>query len=560
MSSSLTQLVSGSFPTDRTEFFCSHMRPNGAPWSFERHEYLQAIVADDAAQLVLRKAAQLGLSTIMIGRSLYDAVRGRKVGYYLTDRSFMEAFVQDRFDPLINADQHLSQATEEGKTFGGAEVSARARRKQADNLRIKHVANGTIWFQGLQSLKDAKSIDLDALVMDELDELDPELLPWVDDRLLHSEYKRKVSLSQPGVPNYGIDAEFQAGDQRYWMIRCGRCRRWCNLIDDWPDCLVLHAEGDWRIVCRKCGARVVPVQSDRCEWVAKEPGREVHSYALSQLYGPFCTPADVAARQQKAQKSASAMHSLMVSIVGLPWAGDRQPINDDVLAGICGDWAAGLPDVLSGVVPAVQRDRSLRVAGIDTGDVLHVAAAEQTVEGDLLVYDAAVISGPDQWDALARWLLAHDVHFFCIDAQPYATNSKALCRVPGLNGAICYFNAQSLQTGLQEEGAQIPIKVVKHDRTEAIDELADEMRARDLLLPLQRLDIVGEIKRHCKALVKDLGPDGRYRYKKNVENHFGLALTYLVLARRVAELLRIGPPVPLGPAHEIVSGKPRQSW
>lgn len=551
----LQSFIQGRFPADRAEFFAKHIRPNGRPWSYEGHEYLRAIVADDARDIVIRKAAQLGVSTVAIGRLLHDCCMGRKVGYYLTDRDFMTAFVQDKVDPLINADEDLARATTEGKAAEG-EPTARAKRKSADNLRIKHIGQGSAWFQGLQSRKDAKSIDLDSLVKDELDELDPEFVPWLDDRLLHSQYKRSFSLSQPGVPEYGIDADFQASDRKFWLIRCNRCRRWCNLIDDYPDCLVRHGADDWRIVCKRCGARVTPVADHRTEWVAECPGVPVSGYALSQLYGPHCDAAEVARRQAKAEKSSAALYSLMVSIVGRPHAGDRQPLNDSVLAAASGDWPIGPVSVLDAGNAKCGDAQPLRVAGIDTGDVLHAVIAQRCRDGVFRVFDIRLFDGGDQWEKLAAWLIMHDCHFFVVDAQPYATNSKNLCRTPGLNGAVCYFNAASLAVDVLEKESAHPIKAVKHDRTEAIDEMADAVIAREIMLPQARLDVSTTVKRHCKNLVKDLGSDGKFRYKRAVENHYGLALTYLQLARRVCEILRIGPGLPLGDVSNLISGDP----
>ena len=256
MPSLLSQLTSGTFPTDRTEFFRAHIRPDGHAWSFAGHEYLEAIVADTSREIVLRKAAQLGLSTWAMGVLLHDCSQGRSAGYYLSDRDFMRAFVQDKFDPLCNADEALASITMEGQASEGVAAAARARRKSADNLRIKKIGHGTAWFQGLQKLKDAKSISLDTIIKDELNELDPQFVPWLADRLLHSSYKHMISLSQCSVPEYGIDAEFLASDQKFFLLQCARCRRWCNLIEDWPDCLVEHHPGPAR-----AGRRLSPPSS-----------------------------------------------------------------------------------------------------------------------------------------------------------------------------------------------------------------------------------------------------------------------------------------------------------
>ena len=566
-----------AFPADRTDFFRAHLRPGGRPWSFEGHEYLEVIVADEAVEIAILKAAQLGLSTTAIGRCLHDAGRkGLSAAHFLPDRALMQVFVQDRVDALINADETLARVCIEGKTEGKA-AAARARSKSADNTRLKHLGQGSLWYQGLQTKKDAKAITYDSIVLDELDELDPELVPWLDDRLLHSSYKRRFALSQPSVPEFGIHAQFLSGDQKYFLLKCSKCRRWCNLQEDWPDCLALKGQSFtsttgkrrtiiWdsnRIICKRCGSRISIREASSHEWVAKHPGRDISTYSVSQLYGPHCDADEVARRWHKAQTSRAALEALTISVVGLPHAGDRQPINDEVLANACGDWQSGPPAVLDHVFPAVQRKRPFRLAGIDTGDVLHAVAAE-VIPGDLphelsgsaLVFEARIFSGGDQWDDLAAWLLDRGVTFFVIDAAPYTTNAKNLLRVPGLNGAMARFTSADLVVDFEEKQHPRPARVVRCDRTDAIDELADALVAKATRLPSARLDVMTLVKKHCKALVKDISPTtGRYQYKKHVENHFGLALTYLQLARRVCEMLGLSPREPYGSIESHVAGE-----
>ncbi|MBC7288224.1 MAG: phage terminase large subunit family protein, partial [Armatimonadetes bacterium] len=476
--------------------------------------------------MVIMKAAQMGVSTVALARMLHWCLLGRKVGYYLPTREFMVRFVQDRLDPLINAHPELARATLEGKAYDDASA-ARLRRKSADNVRLKHIGPGSAWLMGLQKLTEAKSVDLDAVLLDELNELDPRLALWVEDRLLHSDFKRHWSLSQPSVPDFGIHAAYLASDRKRWLIRCRRCRRWCDLPADFPDCLVRHKSGEWRIVCTRCGARVHRANG---QWVAENPEASVSGYQLSQLYGPHITPDEIAARWQRAQRDSTALENFRISILGLPHAGDRQPLSEDVLSAACD------ADRLLGPLPGA---RAL-YAGIDQGDVNHIAIAALDADDTLRVVWA---EATPHWERLEALLRQFNVSFFVIDAMPSKTLAKRLCHAEGLHGAICYFTGEGLRTSFEDEQTATPTLVVKVDRTEAIDAMADAVRAGSLRLPSARLDVVHTIKQHCKRLVKTLRPDGRFDYARGVENHFGLALTYLHLAAEAARAHGLGPVV-----------------
>ncbi|HJN16230.1 MAG TPA: hypothetical protein QGH10_12085, partial [Armatimonadota bacterium] len=73
-------------PADRGEFFAGHIRPKTGghhiEWSFDRHEYMRAIVADESQSIVCRKGTQVGMSTFSVGTALHvAAAHGFHVGY-----------------------------------------------------------------------------------------------------------------------------------------------------------------------------------------------------------------------------------------------------------------------------------------------------------------------------------------------------------------------------------------------------------------------------------------------------------------------------------------------
>ena len=537
----LSQLTSGAFPTDRTEFFRAHIRPDGKSWSFKRREYLQAIVTDTARDIVVRKPAQIGVSTLAIGSALHDASQERKVGYYLPSRDFMAKFVQARINPLINSDDDLAKAVIEGNTGEGEAANARARRKSADNTRLMQMGPGRIWFQGLQSLNDVKSVDLDSIYLDEFDELDVDYVQWVDDRTLASPYKHVMSLSQPSVPDMGIDALFQTSDQKFFHLKCSRCNTWCNLIEDWPACFVELKSFGPSIVCHKCHARISLDTAKGHQWIAKHPGRVISGYALSQLYGPFCDGAEVARRVAKAETSMAARTSITISVVGLPFAGDKQPLPQDVVSKACRNWPVGPPEVLNNFIPEALRQRPLRLAGIDQGDIIYALAAQEDPEQRLAIFDIRTFAGGDRWAQLTYWLQESGITFFLLDAAPETSEATRLVRTPELHGGKVYFtDIRGMKTDFLEPNHSQPILAVSMERNAAIDEMAGTLVSGGILLPAEKYEIINTVKAHCAKLAKVPNPKTwRLEYAKQVTNHFGLALTYLHMAQRTCEMLHI---------------------
>ena len=567
-----------SFPDDPLEFFENHMHPRNRPWLWDGREYLKDIIATDAQEKVVQKAAQVGLSTTAIGESLRRAGQGLNVGYYLPDYARMKVFVQKRMDPLISADPDLSRAIVELKDE--EDPAAKRRGKNADNQRLKQFGSGTILTQGLQNLVDAKSDDLDFTILDEFDELDEGLVPFLEDRLMASDYKLSLQLSQASVPDYGISEAYDLSDQRVYKHRCPRCRKWHVLEDEWPANLFIRTTScSWhpsdakcphcasaddrdvetKIACLHCGARLRETDSEvQTEWVAAHPGRAVAGWRLSQLYGPKSPPHYLWTRWKKTEKSSKRLQNFHISVLGKPFAGDRQPVSSQIIQHAAGDWLLGLHNFLSRL-PADARPLILGAA--DIGDDIYAGKAVHfdgvTCAVELKVFTRYMrgdkeISAFDQLRDFFR-----DTDYFVFDFAPERSEARKLLRTDGLTGAGCMFptNCQELVAGTAEESLDVGLRLVKQDRTTAIDDMADSLKHGTLRLPSMRCEVMNEVQRHCARLRKDLNlRTARWEYVRGVENHWGLMLVYLDLAVQTAPLYDIGPRLPLGALSSFTLG------
>ncbi len=139
-----------------------------------------------------------------------------------------------------------------------------------------------------------------------------------------------------------------------------------------------------------------------------------------------------------------------------------------------------------------------------------------------------------------------------IDAMPYKTDSKRVVRaLERATGYIQYFKGDELKEGVEGEDARAVNKVTV-DRNESLDETTDLFAANPpaALLPQPRTpgeeEIYKTVKRHLLKLVKEEVEEGgekRIRYKKNVPNHFGMAIN----SARIALYLAVGKRMQLGP-------------
>ena len=209
-------------------------------------------------------------------KTLYGARYGsyRGILYLFPSRSDVLDFSKGRISPLID---------DNPDTIGSWLMDT-------DAAGIKKVWNSFLYLRGMQSRVSLKSIPVDFIIFDELDEAPQNSIDMAMERMSHSEYKRVLKLSNPTLPDYGIDKAFQETDQRYWLLKCEICGEYTCLEDTFPNCL-LEVKGQVIRACKKCEAELNPAIG---KWVAKKPrvtGKRGYHY--SQLFSQFVCPAEI---------------------------------------------------------------------------------------------------------------------------------------------------------------------------------------------------------------------------------------------------------------------------
>ena len=249
---------------------------DGRPFSFRNHEYLIVPYADDHPHMVEIKAAQMGLTTKAMLRTLYAARyrNFRGILYLFPSRTDVTEFAKGRIDPLI----------EDNPDTLGRWL------QETDSANIKQIWNCFLYLRGMKSRVGLKSIPVDFLVFDEMDEASPAAVDMAMERMSHSEFREVLKLSNPTLPDCGIDKAFQETDQRFWHVKCLKCGEYTCLEETFPDCL-LEIGGRAIRACRKCKTELNPSIG---EWVAKHPGvTDKRGYHYSQLFSHYVDPAEI---------------------------------------------------------------------------------------------------------------------------------------------------------------------------------------------------------------------------------------------------------------------------
>jgi phage terminase large subunit GpA-like protein len=155
------------------------------------------------------KAAQMGLTSKAMLRAIYSERYNnyRGILYLFPNKTDVTDFSKGRVDPLID---------ENPETIGRWI-------RDTDAANIKRVWNCFLYLRGMTSRVGLKSIPVDFIIFDELDEAPQNAVDMAMERMGYSVYQEVSKLSNPTLPDYGIDKAFQETDQRYWLLKCERC-------------------------------------------------------------------------------------------------------------------------------------------------------------------------------------------------------------------------------------------------------------------------------------------------------------------------------------------------
>ncbi len=250
------------------DWACKHgVVLDGVPFSFKKHEYLIEPYADTHPFQVEIKAAQLGLTSKALLRVVHGSRFGKYRGilYLFPSRTDVTDLSKGRLDPLID---------DNPETIGSW-------LKETDSANIKKIWNSYLYLRGMQSRIGLKGIPIDFIVYDELDEAPQKAVDMAHERMGHSELGESLFLSNPTMPDYGIDRLWQSTDMQYWLLKCPKCNHYTNLVDTFPECLVT-VKGRVIRGCEKCHAELNPSVG---QWVAKRPQiKERRGRQFSQLF------------------------------------------------------------------------------------------------------------------------------------------------------------------------------------------------------------------------------------------------------------------------------------
>ena len=470
---------------------------DGKLFTYDRHEYLIEPYKDDHPHQVEMKAAQMGLTSKAMLRVAYGARYGgyRGILYLFPSKSDVTDFSKGRIDPLIDDNPDTI-----GKWL-----------QDTDSANIKRIWNAFLYLRGMKSRVGLKSIPVDFIVFDELDEAPQFSVDMAVERMAHSEFKEVLKLSNPTLPDYGIDRAFQETDQRFWLLKCEKCGKYTCIEDTFPDCLIT-VNGRVIRACQKCHAELNPSVG---QWVAKKPSiTDKRGYHYSQLFSHFVDPGDIL-HQFRTTNNLTDFYNLKI---GNAYVEATNRLSLQEVLSLCSN---------EGIAT---QDSDPCSMGVDQGKDLHVVIGKRAYPKAKVVH----IGIYRDWEELDRLMKNFSVSRCVVDALPETRNARAFAERFRGKVFLNYYNEHQKGSYAWNERELI----VSCNRTESLDASHREIMDQSTVLP-KECEMTRTFADHLHNIAKKLEEDEetgskRYVYVKLGSDHFRHAFNYEAMARQYA--------------------------
>lgn len=269
---------------------------------FDTHPFLIDIYDDQAQNLSVMKAAQVGLSTLQILKNHRDAKRFKMdIIYTLPTDGDVKTFVGGKVNRIISNNKCMMEDVAD-----------------KDSIEQKQVGNSMIYFRGTWTKKAAIMVTADRLVHDEKDSSKLDIIADYQARTQHSKFKQTHTFSHPALPETGVHADFLQSDQKHWFIKCPHCNHWQYLSWDMENPKKMSVDFEREMfVCKKCRGEIEDWVRVSGQWVAKYPERKWSGYWVPLLIAPWVSAKDIIA---KFKHPDTTMEFFYTKILGLPYA------------------------------------------------------------------------------------------------------------------------------------------------------------------------------------------------------------------------------------------------
>lgn len=511
------------------------------PLNFKYYPWEKDMLDSNAPLNVGQKAAQMGYSNVVLGRTFYEIdVKGTNCLYVLPAKTpDASDFSSSRFDPALELSPHLANLFSDVKNVGH-----------------KRAGSANLFIRGSRSRSGLKSIPAGLIILDELEEMTQENIPLALERASGQFEKFVWMISTPWIDNKGINTFFNQSTMEHFWFPCPCCSKYIEL--KYPESLVVTGESlnepklkNSHLICYECKNKLphdkenpnvkaswlylpsATTSMKGAKWIPNRTNIDSRGFHVSQLYSATVSPYELACAVIKARYSPADEQELYNSKLGLPRTPEGSSVTDTQIEECKGGYLHFKGSPPNGII----------CMGVDVGKWLHIEicayflppnfqpALDLNVQCQAKQLISLKVKDFSDLDLLIK---QYNVNMCVIDANPERRHAyEFACRNYG-KVKLCQYPEGISNRQLSENVAE---QLVSADRTSWLDMSLGRFKTKAIKLPI---DCSDEYKEQIKAQVRIFRKDkngqqiARYETADNVADHFGHARNYCEIALPLA--------------------------
>lgn len=490
--------------------------------NFKTHPYLTPIYLDKSEYLVIIKSTQNGISEYLLVRAIAHAIKGMRVFYVFPTFNLVKRFIDERWSKSIQHTEFYSalvKATKEEQ-----------HNKFMESLMSKDIGEGNIAFVNSYSEVGFTEYAADEVIIDELDQCDPDNIIMAWERLSHSDYRWQTKISNPKYKKRGIDAEYRNTDQMEYHVKCTAGH---EINMDWFKHIVREVSENkyvirdknwnWEMkrdiypICDKCGK---PIKELNGRYIPLNPGSRKRGYRLTKLFSGTVSNVELLDRFTAGLSDDAKLQRFYNADLGQAYTSSGVAITEDMITACASDYSLGKED---GMV----------FAGIDVGKYYHYIIQKITASGHIKTIGIGKTMDTKQ---LISILQEYKIKTGVIDGLPETREARKISsKFPFM--LLCYYG------GNKKDSIDVQGKTITVQRTPAIDAVKEGLLTNTILYPHNIINQT-EFVAHMTSSVRVFNPDkraggqiGAYEWIEDGDDHYLHASAYCLIARRLIILL-----------------------
>lgn len=513
-----------------------HVNTRGERMDFDHFPHIRPLYNSVAFEMVLMGSVQSYKSEWAVIDHFAMAYNGLSVFYVLPKFETRTTYVQNRINRCVE------NVKEYKKIIGGGFF---------DSVAMKNFGKGVIKYVGSNVLADFKEFPADVIVIEEVDQCDPNNVDFALDRIRASNYQFKRYLGNPTDKGKGVHKYFLRSDQREWFVPCLQCGAFHEA--DWFETVVkevvdkngnivdyvlrdeawaIGCRRDVRMVCSDCGGELERA-SNRGEWRAKNPTSAIEGYHISQLCSPINSISGMWDRFRRALNDPGLLKQFFNSDLGQPYNAAGNRVTDELLNRCMYDYELAIrPDCAHVKEDSCEGPCSM---GIDVGASLDIRISKAVDRGKRQMVYCGKVRANDMWK-VHELVDRYNVEKVVIDAAPELMLAMDFQDEANCDVWLCRYGGEGSD---RRRTYNIMDRIVSIDRTEALDRSYAQLRTGRNILPANYREILdgqyeSEMCMPVREIVEDARGNSKYEWTKG-KDHQRHCDTYDMLAHQLLQ-------------------------